>query len=240
LMRNFGQHNALMCGFHHCRGELVITLDDDLQNPPEEIPKLYEKIDEGYDAVFGAFHTKHHKAIQNTGSYFIRKLTNRIFNTGDNIRFSSFRILRKSLVDEIKSIRTPFPYISGMVLSLTNSVTNAEVNHAARVYGKSNYNMKKLLNLSFNLLLNYSSLPLRFVGTLGLAVSFLSFLLGLIYIIRKFMIGSVPAGWTSMIVLLSFYNSIILIIFFILGEYIARLLREISNYRQYTIREILK
>lgn len=240
LMKNFGQQNALMCGFHYCQGKYVITLDDDLQNPPEEIPKLYAKMLDGYDAVFGAIESKRHRKYKNLGSYLIRRMTNRIFNTGERIKFSAFRMMKKSIVDEIKSIRTAFPYISGIILSSTDSVANVEIRHDPRKFGRSNYSIKKLVKLSLNLLLNYSSIPLRFVGTLGLTISFLSFLLGCIYIARKFMIGSVPAGWTSLVVLISFYNSITLVIFFIIGEYIARLLREISNYKQYSIREILR
>ncbi len=240
LMKNYGQHNALMCGFNHCNGKFIITIDDDLQNPPEEIPKLYQKAINGYDAVLGVYNTKQHHLYKNIGSYMIRKLNNKIFSTENKIKFSSFRILKKSIIDEIKLMRTPFPYISGMVLSITNSVANVEINHSQRKYGKSSYNFRKLLNLSFNLLINYSSIPLRFIGTLGLIVSAVSFLLGSIYILRKLVLGTPPAGWTTIVVLLSFYNSIILIIFFILGEYISRILKELSNSRQFTIREVLK
>lgn len=240
LMKNYGQQNALMCGFNYCNGKYIITIDDDLQNPPEEIPKLYQKIIEGYDAVLGTYHSKQHNPYKNIGSYVIRKLNNKIFSTEDKIKFSSFRIVKKSIIDEIKFMRTPFPYISGMILSVTSSIANVEIDHFPRKYGKSNYNFKKLINLSFNLLINYSSIPLRFIGTLGLIISVLSFSLGCIYILRKLFLGTPPAGWTTIVVLISFYNAILLIIFFILGEYISRILRELSNYRQFTIREVLK
>ena len=240
LMKNYGQQNALMCGINYCNGEYVITIDDDLQNPPEEIPKLYQKIINGYDAVLGTYHIKHHKPYKNIGSYVIRKLNNKIFNTENKIRFSSFRILKKSIIGELKLMRTPFPYISGMILSITSSVANVEIGHSQRKHGKSSYNFRKLLSLSFNLLINYSSIPLSFIGTIGLIVSVVSFFLGCIYILQKLLLGTAPTGWTTIAVLVSFYNSIILIIFFILGEYISRILRELSNYRQFTIREVLK
>jgi len=240
LMKNYGQQNALMCGFNYCKGKYIITLDDDLQNPPEEIPKLYQKIIDGYDVVLGTYQIKHHNPYKNIGSYIVRKLNNRIFSTENKIKFSSFRILKKSIIDEIKFMRTPFPYISGMILSVTSSIANVEIDHFPRKHGESHYNFKKLINLSFNLLINYSSIPLRFIGALGLIVSLLSFSLGCSYILRKLILGTPPAGWTTIVVLISFYNSIILIIFFILGEYISRILRELSNYRQYTIRKVLK
>ena len=240
LMKNYGQQNALMCGFNYCNGKYIITIDDDLQNPPEEIPKLYQKVISGYDVVLGTYLLKHHKPYKNIGSYLIRKLNNKIFNTEKEIKFSGFRILKKSITDELKLIRTPFPYISGMILSITSSIANVEINHSPRKYGKSSYNFRKLLSLSFNLLINYSSIPLRFVGTVGLIASLASFFLGGIYILQKLLLGTAPTGWTTIVVLVSFYNSIILIIFFIIGEYISRILKELSNYRQFTIREILK
>jgi glycosyltransferase involved in cell wall biosynthesis len=240
FMKNYGQQNALMCGFNYCNGQYIITLDDDLQNPPEEIPRLYEKIKEGYDAVFGSYSQKKHRAYKNLGSFFIRKLNHKIFKTADKIKFSSFRIIKKSIIDEIKLMRTPFPYISGMILSITSSVTNVEITHLQRAHGKSNYNIKKLINLSFNLLINYSSIPLRVVGSIGLIVSIVSFVFGCLYIMKKLFIGTPVPGWTTIVVLISFYNSIILIIFFILGEYISRILREISNFRQFTTREVFK
>jgi len=196
LMKNYGQQNALMCGFNYCKGKYIITLDDDLQNPPEEIPKLYQKIIDGYDVVLGTYQIKHHNPYKNIGSYIVRKLNNRIFSTENKIKFSSFRILKKSIIDEIKFMRTPFPYISGMILSVTSSIANVEIDHFPRKHGESHYNFKKLINLSFNLLINYSSIPLRFIGALGLIVSLLSFSLGCSYILRK--LGGKGSGQIAM------------------------------------------
>jgi len=240
LFSNFGQQNALMCGFNYCSGNLVITLDDDLQNPPEEIPKLVEKLNEGYDAVFGFYTYKKDKFYKNIGSSMIRMLNHRIFNVKNNLKFSSFRIIKKEVIDQIKENRTKFPYISGMILGTTKNISNVTLLHEKRKYGKSNYTVKKLLNISFNLLINYSTIPLRFFGYIGLLISFLSFFIGSIFIIRKLISKEPPTGWTSLIVLISFYNTLILIIFFIIGEYISRILKESSNAKQYSIRSILK
>ena len=240
LLRNFGQQNALMCGFNYCSGRYVITLDDDLQNPPEEIENLYVKIEEGFDAVFGAPVKKEAGAYKNLGSYFIRKLCHKIFKIQNDLRFSSFRIIRKNIIDEIKDMKTPFPYISGMLLSITTSITNITVQHHPRKAGASGYTLKKLVKLAFNLLINYSSLPLRYAGFAGLAVSFVSFIIGIVIIIRKLVIGGILPGWTSIMVLISFYNALILIIFFFLGEYLSRFLREVTNEKQFSIKRILK
>ncbi|MBN2185135.1 MAG: glycosyltransferase family 2 protein [Candidatus Krumholzibacteriota bacterium] len=240
LFRNFGQQNALMCGFNHCSGRHVITLDDDLQNPPEEIEKLYSKIEEGFDAVFGAPVRKEDRPYKNLGSYMIRKLCQKIFNVQDDLRFSSFRIIRKEIIDEIKGMKTPFPYISGMLLSTTTSITNLDIQHHPRKTGSSGYTLKKLVKLAFNLLINYSSLPLRYAGFAGLTVSFVSLIIGIVIIIRKLVIGGILPGWTSIMVLISFYNALILIIFFFLGEYLSRFLREVTNEKQFSIKRILK
>lgn len=240
LYANFGQQNALMCGFNYCNGNFVITLDDDLQNPPEEIPKLVEKLNEGYDAVFGSYNNKQDKFYKNLGSVMIRMLNHRIFNVKNNLRFSSFRIIKKEVIDQIKDIKTKFPYISGMILGTTRNIANVTLLHEKRKYGKSNYTVKKLLNISFNLLINYSTIPLRFFGYIGLIVSFMSFSIGSIFIIRKILSGGAPTGWTSLVVLISFYNTLILIIFFVIGEYISRILKESSNAKQYSIRSIWK
>ena len=240
LFRNFGQQNALMCGFNYCRGQYVITLDDDLQNPPEEIENLHAKIEEGFDAVFGASIKKKGRPYTNLGSYFIRKLCHKIFKIHNDLRFSSFRIIRKEIIDEIKGMKTPFPYISGMLLSVTTSITNLPVQHHPRKAGSSGYTFKKLVKLAFNLLINYSSIPLRYAGFAGLAVSFVSFIIGIVIIIRKLVIGGILPGWTSIMVLISFYNALILIIFFFLGEYLSRFLREVTNEKQFSIKRILK
>ena len=238
LLKNYGQHNAIMCGFNYSQGEYVITLDDDLQNPPEEIPGLFEKLQEGYDVVFGIPEEKNDKAYKNLGSLMIRKLNRKIFNLKDKLSFSSFRIIKREIVDEAKSIKTPFPYISGMLLTITSSVANHKVQHLARKYGRSNYNLPKLINLSFNLLINYSSIPLRIIAVFGVVISIISFIVGLGYIFKQLFVGKAPEGWTTLVVFISFYNALFLVFFSILGEYISRLLKESSKISQFIVRTV--
>ncbi len=238
LLRNYGQHNAVICGFNYCSGDYVITIDDDLQNPPEEIPAIFEKLNEGYDVVFGIPEEKNHKAYKNLGSLMIRKLNRKIFSLKNKLRFSSFRIIKKEIVDEVKTMKTPFPYISGMLLTVTRSVGNHEVEHQSRRYGRSNYNLRKLIKLSFNLLINYSAIPLRAIGVFGFIISIISFIIGMVYIFRQLFIGEAPEGWTTLVVLISFYNALFLVFFSILGEYISRLLKESSKVSQFVVRAV--
>ena len=237
LMKNFGQHNAVICGFHHVTGKYVITIDDDLQNPPEEIPKLINKIKEGFDVVIGAQEVKQDSIFKNLGSFFIRYLNTKIFNKPKDLKLSSFRIITRAVVDEIKILKTPYPYISGMILSLTRNLANVTVKHDKRKYGSSTYNITKLIKLAFNLIINYSSLPLKFFTFIGIIVSAASFCMGLYFILKKLIVGIPVPGWTSVVFLLSFFNGLLLIILSIIGEYLARIINEVSNCQQFVIRE---
>ncbi len=237
LMRNFGQHNAIICGFYHVTGKYVITMDDDLQNPPEEMPKLINKIKEGYDVVIGAQEVKKDSIFKSLGSFFIRYLNTKIFNKPKDLKLSSFRIMTRAVVDEIKILKTPYPYISGMMLSLTRNLTNVTVKHDKRKYGSSTYNITKLIKLAFNLIINYSSLPLKFMTFIGIIVSAGSFCIGLYFILKKLIVGIPVPGWTSVVFLLSFFNGLLLIILSIMGEYLARIINEVSNKQQFVIRD---
>jgi len=237
LMKNFGQHNAVICGFHNVTGKYIITMDDDLQNPPEEIPKLINKIKEGYDVVIGAQEVKQDSIFKNLASFFIRYLNTKIFNKPKDLKLSSFRIMTDSVVNEIKILKTPYPYISGMMLSLTGNLTNVTVKHDKRKYGSSTYNITKLIKLAFNLIINYSSLPLKFFTFIGIILSAASFCMGLYFILKKLIVGIPVPGWTSVVFLLSFFNGLLLIILSIMGEYLARIINEVSNKQQFVIRE---
>jgi glycosyltransferase involved in cell wall biosynthesis len=153
---NFGQQNALMCGFHYSTGEYVVTLDDDLQHPPEEISKLKKKIDEGYDVVYGIPIIKQHSGYRKIGSKMTDYVFNRICLKPKNIKISSFRIIRKNIINEIIKDNTSFVYISAITFKNTSNISNVFVKHNERKYGKSNYNFYKLLKLFAKLYLYYS------------------------------------------------------------------------------------
>ena len=237
LMRNFGQHNALMCGFHHASGKYVITMDDDLQHSPEEIPKLINTITNGYDAVSGALDVKQDTLIKKLGSRLINYLNVSIFNKPKDLRFSSFWILRKPVVNELKLLRTPYPYITGMLLTITRNIGNVTVKHEKRKYGSSTYTFRKLVSLALNLIINYTSLPLRVLTVFGITVSAISFFMGSFFAVKKLVVDYVVPGWTSVVVLVSFFNGILLAILSVTSEYLVRIIGEVSNRQQFTIRE---
>lgn len=157
LEGNFGQQNAIMCGFYYSTGEYVVTLDDDMQHPPEEIYKLKKKIDEGYDVVYGIPIIKKHSVYRKIGSKMTDYLFNKICLKPKNIKISSFRIIRKNIINEIIKDNTSFVYISAITFKKTNNIANVKVKHNVRKHGKSNYDFYKLLRLYIKLYLYYSN-----------------------------------------------------------------------------------
>jgi hypothetical protein len=145
--------------------------------------------------------------------------------------------MTREIADQIKIIKTPYPYITGMMLSLTRNLANVTVQHDKRKYGSSTYTAAKLIKLAFNLIINYSSLPLKFLTYTGIVVSAASFCMGLYFIIKKILMGVAVPGYTSLVVLLSFFNGLLLVILSVMGEYLARIISEVSNKQQFVIRK---
>lgn len=238
LYRNQGQQAALMCGFQHCTGGLVVTIDDDLQQSPEDIPALYEKLQQGYDAVFGSY-PRRSGLVKNLGSRMVRRLVHRVFDPPEGLEISAFRLIRREVVEHVAAYRTSFPYLSGMILSTTYRVASVEVRHEERRYGRSGYTLPKLIKLAFNLLINYSALPLKAIGWVGMAVSVAAFVAGGVFAIRQLLIGQAPEGWTSLAVLVSLFSAVLFAMMFVMAEYISRLLTEVSSRPPYAVREML-
>jgi glycosyltransferase involved in cell wall biosynthesis len=237
LFKNHGQQSALMSGFQYCSGDVVVTMDDDLQHSPEDIPIMYERLLEGYDSIFGSFDTKQHGVGANLGSAMIRSVNHRLFDPPPGLKMSAFRLIRSGVVDVIKHVRTPFPYVTGMILSTTNRVGNVAVQHDERRYGASGYSLRSRARLSRNLLVNYSALPLRIVGYLGLLASVVGMVVGGYFMVRQMVGGQAPAGWTTLIALVSFFSAVGFVMLFVIGEYLSRILRELGGDRSYAIRQ---
>ncbi len=237
LARNFGQHNALLCGLHHVRGHFVITLDDDLQNPPEEIPKLFKKQAEvKVDLVYGIYKIKQHDALRNIGSYIVQRIFRYVFRTDGNI--TSFRLITYDLVAKLLMHRQSFVFLDGLLHWYTDYISFVEVDHEPRRYGKSGYSITKLLRLANNLLFNFTTIPLRMIIYLGFLTSFFSFLIGVAFIIRRLRYD-VPLGFTAIIVSMFFMGGITLLVIGVIGEYLSRLYSLQNDKPQYSIKQML-
>ncbi|MFZ9857000.1 MAG: glycosyltransferase family 2 protein [Roseiflexaceae bacterium] len=240
LLRNYGQHNAVFAGIHQSRGLHVITLDDDLQNPPEEIIHLIDSMRDGnHDVVFGRFVQKQHSLVRRFGSGMIRQMNNRIFMCPPDIVPTNFRLIRREVVDRMIGYRTAYPYTTGLALMFAQSVGNAWVKHQERHEGKSNYNLVRIISLVLRILFNYSIWPLRLVTMTGFAIASVSFLIGMVLIVRKLFDSIQIEGWTGIMVMLALLNGVIILMLGMLGEYTIRILQQMNSKETYHIKEIV-
>lgn len=206
LTSNFGQHNATFCGFNYCKGAFIVTLDDDLQHQPEEIPKLIDKIQEGYDVVMGIPRKRQDAFYKDWGSLLINKCLNLIYQKSPDIRMSSFRILRKEMVQQIIAHPRSNIYIGALILDQQPKLSNIEISHAPRKYGKSNYSIKKSVDLAWKLISCYSNLPLRIADRLWQ----ISLIIGIALLLMTRWINKLDLTiiWGSLIILICLLNLI--------------------------------
>ena len=241
LLKNYGQHNAILCGFHNSNGRYIITLDDDLQNPPEEIPKLIDKISEGFKCVFGNYIEKKHDRMENFLSTLAQNLIRYILKIPNNLHITNFAIFDRDIVNNIKTIKTSYVFLPALISKSTpiNKITNIDVIHQARRVGSSNYNFLKYLKLILNLIINYSALPLIIVSSFGLILSIMSVGFGISIIIEKLINPSYGVmGWNSLMVSIAFLGGVILFTLGIIGEYLRRILGEVSYEQPFAIGEM--
>ncbi len=238
LMFNVGQFRALMCGFEQTTGQYIVTMDDDLQHPPEEIDKLYNalKNNPDIDAVLGAPVKKEHAWYRNLGSFFVRKINEKIFNKPKGLRISAFRCLNRKLVDTLVNHKTFFPVMGPLILRSTRNIINVDIEHNKRKYGASNYTLLTLIKTTIDNIINFSSLPLKYISMLGMITAGISFLLIIYFLFKYFFVGISQPGWTSVILLINFYSGIILLSLGVIGEYLVRIQAEVNGFPKYVIR----
>lgn len=229
LLRNYGQHHANMAGLRAATGDYVITMDDDLQNPPEEALKLLEAaVAGGHDLVFGQFERKRAARHRRLGSVLVAVLNRRIFGQPDDLVVSNFRVLRRDVVDRICAARAAYPYITGQALLYSRHRANVLVRHDARPVGASTYNLARMLRLVLTILFSYSSFPLRFLALVGFGVAVGSMLLGGFYLVLGVTGQTDVPGWTTVVVLLAVFNGFTIALLSMLGEYVVRTLTTVS------------
>ncbi len=235
--RNFGQHAALMAGLRESAGDYVVCLDDDGQTPAEEVDKLINKLEEGYDAVYAQYEHKQHSGFRNMGSKVNELMTRIMLDKPKELFISSYFGVQRFIVDDMIRYENSYPYVIGLVLRATKNITNVMVNHREREEGTSGYTLKKLLALWFNGFTAFSVKPLRIATCIGVASAGLGFVYGIYTIIKKFVNPDVPLGFSSMMAALVFFGGMIMIMLGLIGEYIGRMYISMNNSPQYVIRE---
>ena len=237
--RNFGHHIAITAGLDHANGDAVILMDGDLQDPPEEIPKLWERLKEGYDIVYGIRKEKKDSIIKRFNSsafwWFINKLSGLEIPKNQTL----LRIFDRKILDVLKSMREQARFIHGMIAWTGFRVFLQQVEHAPRTQGVTKYNTIKLFMLAFNAITSLSTVPLRLATYLGMISSGFGLLSGLFFLYRKFMFDIPVLGYASTIVAVLFIGGVQLLILGILGEYIGRIYHEVQKRPIYVLKDSL-
>lgn len=223
LMRNYGQHNALLCGIRQAKNDLIVTIDDDLQNPPEEIPKLIGKLEEGYDVVYGTPEEQQHGIWRNMAST-VSKMALRSFMGAETARqVSAFRVFRTDLRDAFSQYQGSFVSVDVLLTWGTTKFSSVTVRHESRTLGRSNYTFSSLFRHAVNMMTGFSILPLQIASFLGFACTI--FGLGiLIYVLYTFLVhGSAVPGFPFLASIIAIFSGAQLLALGIIGEYLARM-----------------
>jgi glycosyltransferase involved in cell wall biosynthesis len=232
---NAGQHNALMAGFSHAKGEIIVTMDDDLQHSPNDIMKLIAEVRAGKDVVYANFIRRKHAFWKLAGSCFNNFIASRLINKPKNLYLSPFRALKASIRDEILYYRGPYVYIDGLILSVTKNIGSVLVHHYSRYDGKSGYGLYKSISLWLKMATSFSIFPLRLTSLAGMIISFLGFSFAFILIIQKLTLDRMPIGWSSTIVAILIIGGLQLLAIGMIGEYLGRVLITLNSRPQYII-----
>ena len=236
LSRNFGEHNAVLAGLRASTGDYVVTMDDDLQNPPSEILKLLAAAEsERRDVVYSSYDQKEHSWWRNLGSALTNFIADYVVEKPGGLYLSSFRCLTRLVADEIGKSRTPYPYIDGLIFQMTQNVGTVRVRHAERNQGESGYTMRKLIRLWISMLVNVSILPLRLMTFAGMITSALGFL-AIIEVVLEHLWKKTPTGWSSIMAAMLLLSGTQLLLLGILGEYVGRIYLGVSEKPQSVIR----
>jgi polyisoprenyl-phosphate glycosyltransferase len=238
LMRNYGQHNALMAGFRHARGRFVVTMDDDFQHPPEEILTLLRAITAAdLDLVYGCYAAKQHSGWRNLGSVLVNAFYRVVFRT--HVAVTAFRVIRRELLDTILGYSFYYTYIDGLLAWNTERVGEVPVQHQLRAEGRSGYSLGRLLLLALNLFANFSLLPLQVVGGLGFLAAGAGFALAGYYFLQYLLSNITVPGYASTIIAILVMGGAQLVSLGVMGEYLGRLHLNVNRKPQYFERQVL-
>ena len=240
LSRNFGQHSALMAGFHHVSGAIVICLDDDGQTPANECFKLIDKVAEGYDLVFAEYPKRKQSWFRNLGSRFNTFCNHFFYNQPKELTANSYYACQRFVVDSALQYPNPFPYVTGLLFQSVSRCCNVPITHRARMEGQSGYTLKKLISLWVSGVTAFSIKPLRLASYLGWGVAFGGFVVALVTIIRKLFHPEMQAGWASTISVMLLLGGVIIALMGVIGEYIGRIYLSINRYPQFVVRSVTR
>ena len=236
LSRNFGQHNAIMAGLHYAQGDYILGMDDDLQTHPSQIPAFIEKMEEGYDVVFGIFRQRKFGFFKNLTSRVASFLQWHMVRRPKGLQASNYWCCRRFVRDELIRYTNYSLYLQMLFFRTTSHIANIEIEHFARESGSSNYNFRKAFRL-FMGFMNYSVVPLRISSVMGSLFSAAGFVGAVIVLIRKLLYPEIAIGWSSLMCALLVFFGITFLMLGILGEYIGNLILDQSKTPQFIVRD---
>jgi glycosyltransferase involved in cell wall biosynthesis len=240
LSRNYGEHNAVMAGLRHARGAHVITMDDDLQNPPEEVERLLAYAQQsGHEVVYTYYDEKQHSLWRNLGSRFTNWVAGFVLDKPKGFYLSSFRCMSAFVVREISRYDGPFPYVDGLILQVTQDIDRLLVTHLARAAGRSNYTLRRLMRLWLSMFVNFSVMPLRVSTLAGVVLSVVG-AIGSILAAIEALLASTPPGWASLMAAVLLLSGVQLLILGIIGEYIGRLYLTANRKPQSVVKSVTR
>ncbi|MDD1504955.1 glycosyltransferase family 2 protein [Lysinibacillus sp. CNPSo 3705] len=239
LSKNFGQHAATICGIAQAKGKWIVTIDDDLEQNPNDIIALYNEAIKGYDLVYGVFEQRSHSRWRNITSYCARKLFN-LAIPSLNYDYTSFRIIKSSIAKELQQFDSPYPFIDGYLSWITNNYSTVKVLHAERGSGSSNYTFSKLLRHTINISISFSEVPLKLSSWMGLFTSILGLLWLFLILIQKVTGTVTVSGYASTMAAILFIGGIQLIVLGVIGEYIYRINFKTSKKPLYLVGQMIK
>lgn len=239
LNENFGQHAALMAGFHQVSGDIVVCLDDDGQTPAREAGKLIEAVRQGHDAVYARYARKRHSGFRNFGSHLNELMARFLLEKPKELYLSSYFAAKRFIIDEMVKYDNPYPYVIGLLLRSTKDIVNVDVCHREREVGQSGYTLSKLFKLWLNGFTAFSVKPLRVATATGFFVAFAGFVYGIVTIIRKLMGLNYVLGFSGLMSVLLLIGGLNLIMLGLIGEYIGRIYISMNKSPQFIVREIV-
>ncbi len=240
LARNFGQHAAIMAGLRQVHGDIVLCLDDDGQTPADELFKLVDKVEQGFDIAYASYgHHKQHRAWRNLGSKFNTWCNHKFMGIPKDLQITSYFACKRFVVDTALKYTNPYPFIGGLLFQSVQTYCNVPVQHRAREVGSSGYNMHKLISLWANGFTAFSVLPLRIFTVIGFIVAFVGFVSGIGIIVEHFVVPDVEAGWSSLMAGLLFIGGLIMLMLGLMGEYVGRIYISLNHIPQYVVRGVI-
>lgn len=239
LARNFGQHNAIMAGFHHVSGDYIVVSDDDGQTQMSAIGSMIQMLDDGYDVVMTNWEKKSKREwYRRLGTKINDKVSNKLLNNPNGVPLSIFFAAKRFVTDEMIRYNNPYPFVTGLVVRTTHNIGVLNVEQLDRKSGQSGYSFKKLLGLWMNGFTAFSIFPLRLATYIGVGSAILGFIYGIIVIIKKIIEPGIVMGWSSTVAIIMFMSGVILCVLGMIGEYVGRIYMCINNSPQFIIKEI--